>query len=242
MARKREEKNLRAELAQYSDILEKLRRASEPDALKILHALRTSSSISAMPSQVLSIARPANLKVERTLVPAYSSFEFELTALHSLVYPTIPPLDFSSSTMLSATALCLPDPDEFESHPASPYDQAARLLADTIDPKVISKRESTELQLDNAIVPSLTETSEYCDERLKDLDIQFWTKVPISNDFAARAISFYLETEHCINGFLDAELFVGDLVMHKLEFCSAFLVNSLLCLACVSQKACHCRL
>lgn len=55
----------------------------------------------------------------------------------------------------------------------------------------------------------------------------------IANDTAASIISLYLENMHPLTGAFDADLFVGDLLDHKLRFCSPFLVNAVLYYGCV---------
>lgn len=77
---------------------------------------------------------------------------------------------------------------------------------------------------------------EYCDKRLRSLDISFWTDAKISDEFGRRCISLYLTTDHPLFGFFDLHLFVGDLVDQQEEFCSRFLVNALLHLGCVSRE------
>ena len=79
-------------------------------------------------------------------------------------------------------------------------------------------------------------SSDYCDTRLHELDISFWTSVPISNEFAANVISLYLETDHPLLGIFDPALFISDLVTWKLQFCSRLLVNAILYWACVSYR------
>ncbi|KAJ1328950.1 transcriptional regulatory protein GAL4 [Microdochium nivale] len=74
----------------------------------------------------------------------------------------------------------------------------------------------------------------FADLRLADLDISFWSNVPVTNIYAASAISMYLETGRHFLGIFHSELFVGDLVKCRLRFCSSFLVTALLALA--SQK------
>lgn len=76
-------------------------------------------------------------------------------------------------------------------------------------------------------------TTQYYDERLHRLKISFWTTIPISNSFAAAAISLYMTTEHSTIGIFDPDLFIGDLVEHRLNYCSSFLVNAILCYAVV---------
>ena len=73
----------------------------------------------------------------------------------------------------------------------------------------------------------------YHDERLHQLQIHHWTNVPISNEFAANAISFCMETNQEALVLLDLNLFINDLVYWGEMSCSALLVNSLLSWALV---------
>lgn len=66
------------------------------------------------------------------------------------------------------------------------------------------------------------------DSRLRDLKIRYWTAVPISDGLAADLLSTFLQIEMPVYGFFDPELFVRDLVMQDLRFCSSLLVNSIL--------------
>jgi hypothetical protein len=86
----------------------------------------------------------------------------------------------------------------------------------------------------NDTVGPLRNGIQYYDMRLALLDIRFWTHVPITNAQAAGAISLYLETQLPTWGLFDATLFVRDLIEHRFEFCSPFMVVSLLALALVS--------
>ena len=51
--------------------------------------------------------------------------------------------------------------------------------------------------------------------RFKSLDIAFWTKVPIGNDLAARAIAVYLLTDHALLGHFCSDLFLADLLAKR---------------------------
>lgn len=75
-----------------------------------------------------------------------------------------------------------------------------------------------------------------CDSRLAQLDISNWTNVIVSNEYAAHAISLYLETDHPLLGFFEPNLFVGSLTAGKTDYCSPMLVNALLYWACVSTS------
>lgn len=78
--------------------------------------------------------------------------------------------------------------------------------------------------------------SQLCDHRLKHIKIHNWTQVPITNELAARLISFYLTVDHPILGLFDADLFLGDLVAHKTDFCCPLLLTAVLCFACVCRQ------
>ncbi|KAH7173245.1 uncharacterized protein B0J16DRAFT_310981 [Fusarium flagelliforme] len=77
----------------------------------------------------------------------------------------------------------------------------------------------------------------YCDNRLKNLRMEYWTGVPITNEYAAAVISFYLQTDHSFVGLFDADLFLTDLTEKRNVFCSPFLVTSLMYLACQPYTA-----
>ncbi|KAJ4988162.1 C6 transcription factor [Stagonosporopsis vannaccii] len=85
--------------------------------------------------------------------------------------------------------------------------------------------------------PSSTDFYPFCDPRLEDLSIGYWTRIPIDNDLAARAISHFLTTDHPVLGFFDPDLFLQDLVDQSLTFCSSFLFHSVMSLACQSYSA-----
>lgn len=82
------------------------------------------------------------------------------------------------------------------------------------------------------------EHPDLCDERLKHIKILNWTQVPISNELAARLIAFYLVVDHPVLGLFDADLFLGDLVAHKTEFCCPLLLTAVLSFACVRVHQC----
>lgn len=73
-----------------------------------------------------------------------------------------------------------------------------------------------------------------CDERLEELNIGFWTSVPIASDLAAKVISLYLETDHSLLGPFDPTLFMEDLVHCRTNYCSKLLVSTIMYWSCVS--------
>ncbi|KAL2202768.1 hypothetical protein CC79DRAFT_1173017 [Sarocladium strictum] len=68
---------------------------------------------------------------------------------------------------------------------------------------------------------------------LDGLDISRWTTVPVSNDFAARAISLYLRTDHLLLCPFNQELFLKSLLSPEQDpYCTPCLVNALMYWCC----------
>ncbi|KAF5564976.1 hypothetical protein FNAPI_1860 [Fusarium napiforme] len=109
--------------------------------------------------------------------------------------------------------------------PSSPKDAILGLLT-------LSQKGKPDLVLLNEARPK-----EHCDLRLDELSVSYWTRVPISNRSASTLISTFLETDNSAVGFIDKDLFLTDLVQHNPTFCSAFLVSSILYLACFAHTA-----
>lgn len=78
---------------------------------------------------------------------------------------------------------------------------------------------------------------EYCDSRLRRLNVPFWTRVPASTEFVARALSRWLYSYHAFECFFDMDLFISDLVSKRQTYCSPLLVNAVMYIACVSPMA-----
>ncbi|KAF3065160.1 zinc finger protein [Daldinia childiae] len=75
------------------------------------------------------------------------------------------------------------------------------------------------------------------DDRLKSVNFQSWTTVPITNELAANLISLYLEIDHPWCPLFDADLFLNDCMQGKTHFCSTLLMNALLGWACQSYSS-----
>ncbi|KJZ77185.1 hypothetical protein HIM_03506 [Hirsutella minnesotensis 3608] len=221
MALKSHIKSLETRLQKHADILQSLRSAPECDALDLLRRLRASSQLSsALASIKGSMAtgyRPSELLTARAMLPpTHSSVEFELTLLHEIVYPGLLPLDIGNidiDHMLRAAP-------RTTHQLMSPADDGGKRLQP--GPTTPSPRD----QLGPPVAPR------YCDDRLRCLRLDYWTTIPISDSFAASAHSLYLETEHPLLCFFDANLVIGDLVHQRHDFCTPFLVSALLYTAC----------
>lgn len=189
---------------------------------------------------------PSETHSARGLLPQVTSkLELELIIRHPVVY-SYPRLQAGNDLLFSESPLSrliqLP-PAVSPQYAGTTFQEdsawkgvfgASTLLGsehtDDSDPQMRMGSESTDL---SSLSSGPARGLEYTDPRLHSLDIGFWTAVPVSDDYAAGAISLYLETDHPIIGFFDAQLFVGDLVHRRFKFCSPFLVSSLLSFASV---------
>lgn len=170
----------------------------------------------------------------------------ELTARHAFAYPFLEPADLEIDPehhkMGYGDAFLMDDADAattMSSAGAVPpmNDLAVNHCVSVPDPSVNSSISSLESEtLEKFSSPTISPLTSYCDDRLCDLRVDQWSRIPVDNTFAASAISLYLESEHPLFGLFDPDLFLNDLIACKSRFCSSLLVNSLLYRACVSQK------
>ncbi|KAF5590376.1 conidial development fluffy [Fusarium pseudoanthophilum] len=200
----------------YADIVDQLKTLPETDALKLLQRLRSPADVNGAFASLQGSAhtrlRLSNHRTAQAILPTTNSrLEFELTALHGIVYPTLAPIDITS---LGISPLDKP------ALPAAQTETLVRKISPA-SPVVLSSDRSRQL----------------CDSRLEEIDISYWTKVPISNETAAAMISLFLETDQTIVGFVDADLFVESLVERTPHFCSTFLVSAMLYVACHAYTA-----
>lgn len=163
-----------------------------------------------------------------------SRFEFELMVNHSMVYPSF---DLSDRLGLPSNPLTglysIGDSDVGVEMPAIPVDRAKTAQIRGVSLKDIEFDQSEGAFSARTLNASMPLRARYLDPRFVTLDIRFWTMVPIQDIDAANIISQFLERHLPFWGVLDPHLFVTSLVAKSLDFCSSFLVNSLLALASV---------
>ena len=197
----------------------------------MVRLLRNSSNISvvldSMRGNMSSASRPSELQSDRgVLYPTQSGVELELPMLHVMVYPTLPPVQVASINVntLLYTAL---------NRPSRLLDSRFQFLKKTLTDDGVSPSSLGVAR----VFPThkSTEAPRHYEDCLRSLKISYWTGAPISDVLAAKAILLYLENEHPILGFFDADPFLSDLVNCRPDFCSRFLVTSLLYLACVGS-------
>ncbi|EXK25202.1 hypothetical protein FOMG_18140 [Fusarium oxysporum f. sp. melonis 26406] len=242
LAEKNEE--LQQELKTLTALVDRLRNSSEEDAFSLIRQLKTTPDVSEILASVREpppIKQPSSHQCALAILPPTQSFvEYELTILHDFSYPALEPIELPEIDL---------DRLEKSNWPKSTTSIDDKVLAD-LDSMPGSLKSVVPSQL-NAIPQTAFAGSpkspsvvigpspplRWCDSRLNRLNINYWTRVPISNELAAGAISTYLETDHALLGFFDADLFLSDLVEQRLNYCSPFLVSSLLCMACLCYTA-----
>lgn len=228
------------------DILRLLRQTGDPAV--VLALLRRDSEERL--SSIVDGYTSDRLMIDR------SSLETELMMKNAVSYPVLQPLSQSTleeSDLLRSVNLIQSEPKEHRFVPlVKPLDLSRRSKPDQgliITTRISSQSRDTMKAnrsasvLDNDIDPDSAlqrfrdttsskrtppEKTKYCDDRLSELDISYWTDIRIPNHLAAKIISLYLETDHPLLGTFDPEQFVPDLVNHQETSCSKFLVNTLL--------------
>lgn len=101
------------------------------------------------------------------------------------------------------------------------------------EPKILQSPVALEL---SPTLPSALPRGQYCDERLCRLQIDRWSCVPAANEFAAAVLSNYLENDHLVAGFFDADILRDDLDASYPHLCTPFFFSSLMFLACVNPS------
>ncbi|KAB5585145.1 hypothetical protein GE09DRAFT_17115 [Coniochaeta sp. 2T2.1] len=162
--------------------------------------------------------------------PPQDSREFELMLRHSVAYPTLLPLDSGTVSVTAFFPSGAPSDSDSGREPSvssSPGPSTFESPQPSSTPNLGQSSRSSVLDIDPA--PS---ANDYCDPRLQQLSIAFWTTAPISNALAASLISLYLKVDHPTLGLFDGNLFVGDLISNRVRYCSRLLVSSILVWAC----------
>ena len=243
MALKRENETLTLSLEALEELVNHLKYMPEDIAKVTLQKLRATSDPSRLLQSIKGDMPDVRLseytKLRNTLPPMHSGTELELMMRYPIAFPKTVPFEDNASSRDSRVS------------PARTSDarSSEKLLSTQASRQHVAEvAESSSSACENQMPmysshsstkcgPNQTgpeRVNPYCDKRLDQLNIAFWTTVPVTSQFAAGAISLYLETDQPMTGLFDAHAFVGNLVDCKLHFCSPFLVSSLLSFACVS--------
>ncbi|KNB06214.1 hypothetical protein FOXG_19601 [Fusarium oxysporum f. sp. lycopersici 4287] len=193
-------------------------------AIDILQIIRSHSDL----DTALSILQPRLVSAQHASgqrwpagATKYLDLESELMARYSLSFPPLQPYESSILNSVESWAVL-----------------STGRISNT-DSKVFGLPTNSESNLfpvhhprqRSALVPGP------CDERLQELNISFWTTVPIPSDRAAKVILLYLQTDHPLLGTFDPDLFVKDLVNCETTYCSRFLLSALMYWGCQIYSA-----
>jgi hypothetical protein len=219
------------QLQEHMEFLEHLRNVPDEEAIDIIRRLRatndTSSVLATIKGGASTAYRLSELETARSILPpTETSIEFELGSVHGMVYPVLTPIEVDS---IDVDVLLREAPRKLRKGLSPSPDNPSMGPEGSVSPlRGVPARRSSPFS-------GPLETPSWCDNRLGNIQFDYWTKVPIDNTFAANTISMYLENDHAILGFFDPDLILDDLVNKRLNFCSPFLLNSLLYLACVCE-------
>lgn len=219
--------DLQRQLSSHKELVHHLRSVPEEQAIQLLRQLRAVEDIegflaSAEGGAAHSLLRPSDLRMAMSGgPPSESGVEFELMARHQGVYLKISPV---STSFLERIV-------QFPASPTASPTIASASTSTPDDPSTVCQPMSGALSLSQLRPPS-PPRGDYCDARLRRLQMDYWTCVPVADDFAAAVLSDYLERDHLILGIFDADVVLDDLVNFNSHFCSPFFVNALMFLAC----------
>ena len=248
MALRRENETLKSSLEALEELVNHLKHMPEDVAKVTLQEMRAASNpnrvFQSIKGDTMGIRLSEHTTAKRILPPMQSGTEFELMLRSPISYPKIDRPEGRTSSKLPPLwknrmprmdcSLDATDPEKL------PLTQSLQQIVEVAEESASTR----ETGLDEHSLKSRTKSCSdqnrfemvtvYWDQRLENLNIAFWTTVPVTDQLAAGAISLYLETDYTITSMFNAHLFVGDLVGCRLQFCSPFMVSSLLSLACVS--------
>jgi hypothetical protein len=220
---------LRRENTTLNELIDHLRTMPDDEAHSVVQMLRNSANPESILTDIkdgnLSMVQPSQKETALATLPlVQSETEFKLMVAHSTAYPA---LDLTRSAILAKTTLLDSTRVFADELPPIPSSSVPRVLGDNLQ-DIFQAQAEPNIETDGAFPHSI-------DPLLYDLRIRYWTTVDVTDDFAASAISLYLENDHPTLGLFDAQLFVGDLIKRKHQYCSPFLVTCLLAFASVRR-------
>lgn len=225
MARERELEILKR---QHDEAAERMEHVSE-----VLQLLRTVPDDKA--HQLFSFIRSADDPMKAVLSLRYSLFRSSALSDHATARAMLPPtrtgLEYELQMLFPTSYLVLSPLDLHDTDLLLPKTQSLQPVNGS-HVKINGSLSAAKSAI-GAVAHDAPAGPAVCDMRLKLLQIGHWTRVQISSRQAALLISRYLETDHPMLGWFDADLFIADLVYQRNDYCSSLLANSVLFCACV---------
>ncbi|KAI1655065.1 hypothetical protein F4813DRAFT_382260 [Daldinia decipiens] len=257
MALKREVESLRRSTEDMLEIFDLLESAPDAVSLDILRRLKSTRNLAEGASDTSDIlasvkkdleddpllpVKLSNRQLMAGLIPeTQQTPEYELMMRCPTAYPMLIPVEiaFINLADLLRPAILEPprapsftgqgDMPSSSSVPAGPSEGGIR---SGVTPTVL---DASDHEIGN--FEPLQSMHTIVDDRLKSVNFQSWTTVPITNELAANLISLYLEIDHPWCPLFDADLFLNDCIQGKTHFCSTLLMNALLGWTCQSYSS-----
>ena len=161
------------------------------------------------------------------LPPASNPMEQELMVRHPIAYPVLMPVAVNSLPLEKLMA------------PRKPGMLEGRLLLNDAKYSELAdipmKDGDDDDESFDGWCNNLSHLTQSQINLLHQVDISYWTELPIPNKVAIRVIALYLNNDYPILPLFSADLFLQDLSQVRPYFCSRLLVSALLGWACVSQ-------
>ncbi|KAL7934722.1 hypothetical protein V8C35DRAFT_301682 [Trichoderma chlorosporum] len=226
-------------------LLEILANATPEISQTILQQLRSKSSPQAilelLQGNSITIVRPSEHETARSVTPPVQSpRELQLMVQHPASYPRLDPVNLKKPGGIPIELLLAPDV-------SAEQEKASSIPSTELQPTGDSTTGKLRQLEPPIVVPHLgsshstgfgpVKPPEYFDPRLANLDIKFWSTVPVDNSLAAEMISLHLELEYPFLGLFDIEGFISGLVQNDISLCSAFELNALLAYTSLSYTA-----
>ncbi|KAK2031992.1 hypothetical protein LX32DRAFT_237142 [Colletotrichum zoysiae] len=231
-------KSLRLQISQLQQevddgkaLIERLRILPESEALEALRALRASTPHSLAPvassSSVLggglAHRRPSDLLANRVLLPpTQSGMESEFQISHPFAYPVLEPLDPDSANVYGWFSP-VPEPQG-----------SGRQETSGINLQLPAPFRQENATGTSSSAPNASPDRGQLAAQLKNLTMSHWSRTPIDDEFTSKILSHFFAAHYPIFACFDAQQFLDDLVERRLDYCSPFLVTSVLTLACQS--------
>ncbi|KAH9909706.1 hypothetical protein F4778DRAFT_775620 [Xylariomycetidae sp. FL2044] len=162
------------------------------------------------------------------------SLETELTSVCPNLYPALPHIaaaDIVKSNLLRPLGNQVPESDDAN------LIETTQTRAAGVDHTWLPHADSDSSVRQSRFPIAPSGHVEYCDERLRGINVTFWTNIDVSGDFVARVISLYVKTDHPLLGLFSPSLLVTDMVSERNRFCSHFLFHALMYLGCQMYSA-----
>jgi hypothetical protein len=211
---------LQQELAEYRDFFKRVRTMPEDEAIQAVRRMKALKPTSPHDTAgELNMMRLSEVQASQgVLPPMRSHIGSELQVLRPLAYPPLEPLKPESIDIVSwfrpmaQSSAYTQSSQQHLSTAGNSYEQ--NVASPTPSPPQDKTHTGTASETDSSRDGAL------CDARLKLLKMDYWSKTPFTAHFPIFAC-------------FDADRFLDDLVQRKGNYCSAFLVSSVMSIACV---------